>query len=158
MPDWTQRDVESGIDEKASAAKAQVFEQEKAKSLPMVVKESSEVKPFEPVRLQPVISPGIYESEFGTKNNDIIFHFWPPGYHDAERKQTAAPRFSKDFLPKLTKAMGDVFEPHRVSIIDDADMGALFVVAKNWGDSQFVRELSIKACEALHKACGGKPG
>ena len=43
-----------------------------------------------------------------------------------------------------------------VDIEHDPDVGAWFVKAKGWGENQFSRELSIKACEQLHKALGGK--
>ena len=158
MSTWTQRDVETHIDSTVDAPKAKVLDQEKAASLPKVLKEAGEARPFDQVRLQPVISPGIYEAEFGTKGGDLIFHFWPSGYHDAERADRATPRFTNDFHGKLQQAMSETFEEHRVEITLDADMGAFFVVAKFWADSQAPRELCVKACERLHKLCGGLDG
>jgi hypothetical protein len=113
-------------------------------------------KQFKQVRFQPVRSPGIYEAEFGAKGKDLIFHFWPHGYHSADAQSLATPRFSKEFLPRLKTIMSETFGHNRVEIKQDPDVGAIFVKANNWGESQFCRELAIKACEAVHQANGGK--
>lgn len=155
---WTERNLETRTDSTAPAEKAKVLDKEKEKSFPTMMKEANEIRPFDPINLQPVISPGIYEAEFGVKGKDVLFHFWPYGYHTAERRSTASPRFEKNFRSKLKEAMDHSFEAHRVEIIDDADVGALCVIAKNWGDSLFARELCVKACEKLHQLMGGTEG
>ena len=62
------------------------------------------------------------------------------------------------FESSLLKVMGEVFDPKRVTIEHDIDVGALFVRAKGWGEAQFYRDLCIKACEQIHAAMGGEPG
>jgi hypothetical protein len=141
------------------AQKANEYDQAKAEGLPVVTKEAEGgIKPLDPVKFQPVRSPGIFEAEFGVKGKDLIFHFWPDGYHKADRNSLAPPAFKKDFLQRLTKTMVDTFTKERVLIEEDRDMGAFFVKAHGWGENDSYREISIKVCEIFHKAMGGTEG
>src|SRR5687767_9711082 len=108
-------------------------------------------KLIEPVNFQPVRSPGNYEAEFAAKGDDIIFHFWPDGYHDAQNKGKHPPRFKKDFGHHLFVAMSATFGPRRLEIENDDDMGAIFVKATGYGTNQFFRTMAISVCEDLHK-------
>ena len=156
---WLEKEVETNKVGRPDEARTKVLDAERDTGLPVMTKEAdSGVKPFEQVQLQPVKSPGIYEAEFGVKNQDVIFHFWPSGYHAADRRGVAAPQFKKGFEVALKKVMGEVFDPKRVVIEHDQDVGALFVRAKQWGEAQFHRDLCIKACEKLHAEMGGEPG
>jgi hypothetical protein len=156
---WLEKNSETNEVAAPTAARAMVLDEAREQGLPTIKKEADAgVKPFEQVQLQPVKSPGIYEAEFGVKGADVIFHFWPSGYHVAERRGVAAPKFKQGFEATLTKVMGDVFDAKRVVVEQDIDVGALFVRAKGWGDAQFHRDLCIKACEQLHAAMGGEPG
>ena len=134
------------------------LEKAKAENLPLIQKEAEGLRPFDPVEFQPVRSPGIYEAEFGMKEEDIIFHFWPAGYHEAQRERKPEPRFMAGFSVALTVTMGELFEDSRLEIQSDKDMGAIFVKARGWGKNQFARELAIKACEGVHSRMGGQPG
>lgn len=156
---WIEKEAETNKITTADAARTKVLEDEKQASLPFIVKESNEgVRPFSQIELQPVKSPGIYEGEFGVKGNDIIFHFWPSGYHAAERRGVASPKFPPEFEAKLKQAMDGEFEARRVVVEQDRDMGSYFVRAVGWAESQFHRDLCIKACEKLHSLLGGQPG
>lgn len=157
---WLEKNQETEEISPADMAREKVLNLEKETSLPAIRKEAEAgtLALPEPIKFQPVKSPGIYEAEFGVKGKDVIFHFWPFGYHIADASGKVPPRFPKDFLPKLTKIMNETFNVARVEIKDDRDMGALFVKALAWADSQFYRELCVKACQALHDAMGGEPG
>lgn len=155
---WDARD-ESGAVQRLDGKKAADYEKAKAEGLPVVEKEAeSGVRPFESVKFQPVISPGIYEAEFGVKGRDLIFHFWPDGYHKAERNSQRLPTFKKDFLLNLEQTMGDVFGSHRIQVQEDLDVGAIFVQAHGWGENDNVNKVAINACEKFHKAMGGLDG
>ena len=154
---WLEKEVETNKVSRTDEARTKVLDAERDAGLPTMLKESDNgVKPLAQVQLQPVKSPGIYEAEFGVKNADVIFHFWPSGYHAAERRGVAAPKFKQGFEAALRKVMGEVFDPARVVVEHDIDVGALFVRAKQWGEAQFHRDLCIKACEKLHAEMGGE--
>jgi hypothetical protein len=153
---WTEQDHKSKTVIPMTKEREQHLEQEKNSVLPIIQKESEETKPFDPMKFQPVHSPGIYEAEFAVKDKDIIFHFWPWGYHEAERSNKTTPRFPSAFENALKLAMYESFKPDRVSAHSDIDMGSWFVRAKDWGENQFSRELAIKACEKVHKNMGGQ--
>ena len=156
---WLEKNSETNSVAVPNADRAQVLDKSRDEGLPVISKEVDQgQKPFATVQLQPVKSPGIYEAEFGVKNEDVIFHFWPSGYHAAERRNAAAPRFKAGFEDALKKVMGNVFDSKRVMIDHDPDVGAIFVRAKGWANAQFHRDLCIKACEELHAAMGGEPG
>lgn len=153
MP-WTEKDPKSANGtHSATNERAQLLSKTKEEFLPIAAKEaSSGDKGIQTVEFQPVKSPGTYEAEFAVKGEDVIFHFWPWGYHDAERRGETLPRFKKGFQASLAKAMSEAFDSKRVEIQDDPDMGAIFVKASGFGTNQFFRKLSIDACERLHKS------
>jgi hypothetical protein len=154
---WTAQDMQSRNTVGVTADQEKAFEQAKQEALPVVQKEADEgVRPFKPVDFQPVKSPGLYEAEFGVKGEDVIFHFWPWNYHLAEKQGQRPPNFPRSFETYLVQAMGDAFEVRRVEMHKDEDMGAYFVKAKGYASNQFNRELSIRACEKLHKLLGGE--
>lgn len=134
--------------------RARQYDIEKDKGIPIIAKE--EDTPFEQVHPQPVYSPGIYEAEFFTKGRDMIFHFWPHGYHEADDLNKVLPRFPKIFGQVLKDVMGKVLAPTDIEIHDDRDVGAWFVRAKGLADRPFARNLAIEACEGVHKGMGGK--
>ena len=134
--------------------KARVYDSERERSLPVLQKEPGQ-HDLEPLRPQPVISPGIYEAEFMSKGSDIVFHFWPYGYHEADDHDKVPPRFGKNFQPTLTKIMNEGLFPCKVYVSEDKDMGSWFVRAFGLAERPFHRELCVKACEDLHTALGG---
>lgn len=140
----------SDVDE----ARAKEYDAAKEVSLPVITKE--ETKPFEQVNPQPVISPGIYEAEFMTKGPDVLFHFWPHGYHRAEELEKVPPRFPKMFHSVLKETMTKALSPTFLEIEEDRDMGAWFVKAKTLADRPFARDLCVQAMEAVHKGMGGE--
>jgi hypothetical protein len=152
---WTEKLSKDNSDLKVSADRAKELETTKAESVKHL---DSVAKPFEPIRLQPVRSPGLYEAEFGVKGDDIIFHFWPYGYRAAERSGALPPKFKRNFAQVLKDSMDKSFGSNRVALSEDTDVGAWFVLAKGWGINQFNRDLAIKACEAVHKGLGGTEG
>jgi hypothetical protein len=154
--------VEQDSDRKVSTAdsdRAALLDKVKLESHPIIKNEATNGAPdFKPLDFTPVRSPGIFEGEFGSKNFDLIFHFFPYGYGQAHRDGRAAPRFKPDFKSKLERVMGDTFGSTFTEAYDDKDVGALCVKICGWGQHQYMRELSIKACEALHKSLGGEEG
>lgn len=152
MP-WTEKEAQSlNGSQNTSSERTQVLNETREKFLPIAQKEAAAgAKPIQPIDFQPVKSPGNYEAEFAVKGDDVIFHFWPWGYHDAERRGTALPRFQKDFIDKLNMSMAKTFGSHRLQISEDQDMGAFFVKAVGFGTNQFHRKLCIEACENLHQ-------
>src|SRR3954463_8140201 len=107
---WTQKNQEGS----ASVVPPELekeYDQVKKDSLPKVQKEANDgVRPFKTVDFQPVKSPNIYEAEFGVKEEDVIFHFWPWNYHMLERQGHRTPEFPKGFQIKLLEALEDSFE------------------------------------------------
>jgi hypothetical protein len=156
MP-WIVRDTNSNRDSAVDGSvDAKSFENTKSELLPIAHKESlTGAKTIQPIDFQPVKSPGNYEAEFAVKGEDVIFHFWPWGYHEAERRGVALPRFKKNFAEKLNSSMAKTFGQHRIQISEDPDMGAFFVKAVGFGINQFHRELCIEACENLHNEFEG---
>ena len=156
MSTWRERDLETGVEGEASLPRAKELTEAREAALPAIQREAERgKKPFTALAFQPVKSPGLYEGEFGKKEMDVIFHFWPYGYHEADRKSLAAPRFPTNFEKHLTDTMGASFGPHRILVRNDLDMGAFYVRAYGWSEQQFWFDLSVKACQALHKALGG---
>jgi hypothetical protein len=158
MP-WIEKNSETNEVASPNDIRSKTLDHAREEGLPVITKEvEAGTKPFDPIQFQPVKSPGIYDAEFGVKGADVIFHFWPSGYHVAQRRGVVTPRFKQGFELALRRTMGDVFDTNRVFIDEDKDMGALFVKASGWGEAQFHRDLCIKACEKLHAAMGGEPG
>ena len=153
---WTEKDVQTDRVEVADTARSKLLDMVRKEALPTIQREASNGAPeFNPLEFQPVRSPGIYDGEFGSKGDDLIFHFWPYGYNQAASAKQRTPNFKPGFQKMLKFVMGETFGDKRVEIQEDKDVGALFVKALNWGQHQFRRELAIKACEALHGRMGG---
>lgn len=153
MP-WTEKDAQSanGV-HGAEGDRVNILNQTREEYLPLAEKEAaSGAKAVEPIKFQPVMSPGNYEAEFAVKGEDVIFHFWPHGYHDAEKNGTVLPRFKRGFQNFLVSAMAKAFDPRRLQIEEDKDMGAIFVKAIGFAHNEFYRKLAIEACELLHKS------
>lgn len=132
------------------------YDEASAELKPVLEREEQQgAKPIEPLEFQPVRSPGIYEAEFAKKNDDLIFHFWPYGYHTAERAGIATPRFIPEFDTGLRKSFSDVFGAHRIEVNRDEDVGAISIKAFGWGGNDSYRKLAIEACEKTHLALGG---
>jgi hypothetical protein len=158
MPTWQEQETNSRKPIPVTAEKAADLDKAKEEGLPTVIKQAAKGElPVQPVQLQPVRSPGIYEGEFGVKDDDLIFHFWPYGYHDADRKGLATPRFKKDFESTL-KAVAARELRNRAVVEHDQDVGAYFVRGTGWGTSQFHHDIAVKFCQALHTALGGTEG
>lgn len=154
---WIEKEQDSRHITAADTERSALLDKVKKESLPTVKKEAENGAPqFQPLELQHLRSPGIYEGEFGPKNEDLIFHFFPHGYTQAAHEGKRPPNFKPGFKEKLQVVMGETFGHQRVEIKEDKDVCAFFVKAKNWGQHQFMKELAIKACEALHKAMGGE--
>lgn len=149
---WTEKDQNDSA-KSASADRQDLLNAARAEVLPIAQKEAAQGnKGFGPIDFQPVKSPGNYEAEFALKGEDIIFHFWPWGYHDAQDKNRALPRFRKDFSSLLSVSMEKAFgNPNRLQIEEDRDMGAFFVKAIGFAINPFHRNLCIEACENLHQ-------
>lgn len=147
---WT-RKTGSG---EAERLESEAYEAARAEGLPPIEKEKGG-RGFQPVDFQPVRSPGHYEGEFAVKDDDLLFHFWPYGYHLTEKLGNPLPPFKSGFSEKLFAVLEDVFGRGRCDLSHDPDMGAWFARAKGYGVNQFHRELAIRACEKLHFALGG---
>jgi hypothetical protein len=154
---WKQQLVGSGNGEvrETPAELAKVYDAEKETGIPVLRRDAVD-KPFEPISFQPVTSTNIYEAEFGVTGKDVVFHFWPYNFHLHESVNKIPPRFPKHFPAVLKKSMEDTMSPSTVQILDDREMGAWFVRVVNLAEKPFHRELSIKACEAVHSGMGGK--
>ncbi len=151
MDKWREQQTSTRQDLDMSYDRVQELSKARDEVLPVITQESeSGAKPFKRLVFQPVKSPGNYEAEFVVKNDDLVFHFWPSGFHEAERGGLALPRFNKDFETKLQQAMATSFDKPRLDISFDKEMGAWFVLAKSYGTSLFHRNLAISACEKLH--------
>ena len=156
---WMAQDVTTRLPSAVDQAKTDDYEKAKADGLPVIEKEAEGgVKPIEPLRFQPVRSPKIYEAEFAVKGKDLIFHFWPDGYHDAERDGRAKPALKPHFIHNLLETMADVFGSGRIKLEEDRDVGAIFVQVFGWGENDSYRQIAIEACEKFHKAMGGSEG
>ena len=127
------------------------YDSKKESLSPLAAKEAQQDKGIDPIEFQPVKSPGNYEAEFAKKDDDVIFHFWPWGFHDAQDKGTTPPRFKNGFETFLTQVMAEQYGAKRIQLEKDLDMGALFVRAMGASSNQFFREVAIKACELLHQ-------
>lgn len=163
--EWTERETQTRQQLDVSEARARILNEEKRVSLPVFQKESDGAKPFEKVDFQPIKGVGTFEAEFGVKGEDVLYHFWPWGHHEVERKNGVnedgpfaqrLPRFPSDFEKTLSHAMAAAFGQGRCDVKWDPDMNAWFVRANGYGTNQFHRDLCIQAAQILHKAMGGK--
>lgn len=155
--EWTERQMKTGEQMNVDEARARLLNEVKKESLPVVQRESESTKPFEKVEFQPIKGVGTFEAEFGVRGEDVLYHFWPWGYHDADRKDgERLPAFKKDFEKILSQAMAKVFGQGRCDVSYDADIGAWFVRANGFSSNQFFRDLCVEAAKTLHKDMGGK--
>jgi hypothetical protein len=154
---WQAQDPESRKALPVTQQHAKELDTARDEAVPVLEKEAGRGEiPFAPVKLQPVKSPGIYEAEFGVKDGDLIFHFWPYGYGAAKRGGLAAPRFKGNFEKILKDVMERNFGEKRIKGEYVQEEGSWYVRAIGWGNSQFWYDLSVKACEQLHFALGGE--
>lgn len=154
---WLEKNQTTQQITNADEKRAQDLEGEKGVSLPVIAKESERgTTLFNEIKFQPVIGTGIFEGEFAVKGNDVIFHFWPHGYHVADSSNRPVPAFKPGFKEALKSAAEKAFGKNRIEMKDDRDIGALFLRAIGWADSQFHRQVSITMCESLFKALGGE--
>ena len=159
---WVEQKTETRENIEVSEAKAKLLN-EVRKDLPVVQKEADGgVRPFEALKLQPILGSQTFEAEFGIKGDDVIFHFWPWGYHETERKNgdntdgplaQRLPKFLPDFEKKLSVSMISVFK--RAEISKDEDIGAIFVRIPGGAEFQFHRDMCVKAASELHVSLGG---
>lgn len=150
---WLEKDQQTKEIRRKSSKE---LDETRESSLPIVSKEADiGAPPFEPIKFSPVIGTDIFEGEFAVKNEDVIFHFWPHGYHAADAAGRTTPSFKKGFPETLKVVFEKEFGKGRIEIQDDRDMGALFVRATGWAANQFHREISVKALRELFVAMGG---
>lgn len=154
---WKEIETKTGKTVSLNGDKLQKLEDEKRVSAPVLQKEAENNKPFQPVHFQEIRGTGIFEAEFGVKGRDLIFHFWPDGYHHGERSGTTHPDFKKGFKANLQKALEDEFGKGRTSVESDPDMGAMFAKAFGVSDDLFLRKRAIQVCTELYKSLGGTP-
>src|SRR5512140_1056144 len=149
---WIEQEHQSRQRLPVTQARALERDKTKEEELPRIADEAERgMKPVEPIKFQPVHSPGLFEAEFamrevwseGGVGKDVIFHFWPWGLHTADVSGKARPAFKKGFAETLKQ----VFEKHYVSveIRDDRDMGAYFVRLRGVGGQQFWFKLAVNA-------------
>lgn len=154
---WLEQENETRKQHEVSKDRAVVLDQARDETLPVIQKEAAQGEvPFDPLKFQPVRSPGNYEAEFAKRGEDVIFHFWPYGYHEADRRGIATPKFKPEFLLNLRVVMISAYGAQRVEVSEDRDMGAWFVKAHGWGAQQFWFDLACEACRKLHHSLGGE--
>lgn len=156
--EWTEQQTKTKESMQVDEARARLLSEVRQTSLPVVQKEADGgVRPFESVDFQPIKGVHTFEAEFGVKGDDVIYHVWPWGYHEADRKDgERLPVFKKDFEQVLSQSMAKAFGQGRCDITFDGDIGAWFVKANGFGTNQFYRDVCIEAAQVLHKAMGGK--
>ena len=154
---WIEQEHESRKKLNVTPDRVAVLDALKEATLPIIKKEAlSGDRAIEPLHFQPVHSPGIFEAEFAKKGNDLVFHFWPWGFIQAERSGKIRPAFPIEFLATLRHTMITHFGTSNVELNDDRDVGAYSVIVRSFGARQFWHELSVKAVTDLHKAMGGE--
>lgn len=154
---WVEQETQERKQLQVTPEREKQLDEVKNEVHPAIVREAAQGdKPFEPIRFQPVKSPGLFEAEFAKKESDLVFHFWPWGLHAADRGDQPRPPFTKDFRPQLTCALHDVFDSNKVTIKEDRDMAAIFVKVEGYGMKQFWFDLAHKVVTNLHLRLGGE--
>lgn len=154
---WVEQELKDRKRLAVSPERAALLNETKKEVHPIIVQEAARGdKPFEPLKFQPVKSPGLFEAEFAKKESDLIFHFWPWGLHDADRNGTPRPPFSVQFRNYMPLALYEIFDKKFVEIIEDRDMGSFYVKVKGFGGKQFWFDLCVKAVTGLHHRLGGE--
>lgn len=155
----------SWIEQELKDRKKLVVTEERSKTLdsikaevhPIIVNEAAQgTKPFEPLKFQPVRSPGHFEAEFAKKGSDVIFHFWPWGLHEAERNNQPRPPFDKSFRVHMHGALYEFYDSKLVVVEEDRDMGSFFAKVIGAGTKQFWFDMAIKCLTNLHYRTGGE--
>ena len=155
---WHEQLSETRQKEQVGPSKALEFDKVKAEIHPVITKEADAgIRPFQQLKFQPVIGHGIFEAEFATKADDIIFHVWPFGYRSKEREGKPLPKFSSTSEDLLTKALQKSFAANRVELIFDKDMGSYFVKALGYAKSLDPNLLAIDVCREFYRLSGGQP-
>ncbi len=155
--EWVEQASTTRENIKVSVDKAKSLN-ETRKDLPVIQEEAAKgVRPFQSVAFQPIQGVNTFEAEFTAKGDDLIFHFWPWGYHGADRAGSPRlPTFPKTFESVLKDVFAKTF-PHSPTIEReyDADVGAWFVRVVNGATNHFHFQLCVKAASDLHVALGG---
>jgi hypothetical protein len=154
--DWQKRVTGEKQDVLVDSESAAAYEQAKAEKLPVIEREATGVRPFEQLKFQPVTAHGFFDAEFAEKGEDIVFHFWPYGFHKAQRSGSKSPAFPKDFQEKLRKAMRKSFADNRVVVDEDKDMGSFFVKAVGYTKALSPFKLATDVCKELYVLMGGE--
>lgn len=154
---WVEQELKNRKPIDVSRERERVLDATKREVHPIIIQEASQGdRPFEPIKFQPVKSPGLFEAEFAKKEADLIFHFWPWGLHEADRNGTPRPPFTAKFRYELQSVMDQTFDKRFVKIDEDRDMGSMFVKIAGAGAKQFWHDLGVKAVTLLHQRLGGE--
>jgi hypothetical protein len=156
MSGWTERETESRKEKEVSPQKAAELDAARDKDLPVIQKEAAGAKLFDQIKFQPVRAYGYFDAEFAVKDGNIIFHFWPHGFHEAQQVGKRIPDFPVAFESKLNQAMSHAFTRNRVEVREDRDMGAYFVKATGYGSSISPFEMAVGACQRLYRSLSGE--
>jgi len=111
---------------------------------------STTAKIIEPIQFQPVKAPGHYEAETAVRGQDVIFHIWPWGYHQAVAEEARPPSFRPKFQDWISTAFLSEYPDANIFIDYDADMGSFFVKIHGVGVSQFWMKRAIQCLENLY--------
>jgi hypothetical protein len=153
---WNEHEMQSRKPLDVNATREKLLNEVKKESLPIIVKEAdSGNKTVVPIKFQPVQSPGIFEAEFGVKDGDLIYHFWPWGLHAADKSSRGRPAFKVGFGKALAEVMTASYKG-RATIEEDRDMGSWFVKVVDGGKNQFFHKLAVNTVTSLHHKMGGK--
>lgn len=154
---WVEQELKNRKKLVVSPERAETLNGAKKEVHPIIVKEASQGdKPVEPLRFQPVKSPGLFEAEFAKRGADLIFHFWPWGLHEADRTGQPRPPFSATFRSVMPAVLYKHFGTRFVHITEDRDMGSFFVKVDGYGAKQFFHDLAVKAVTEIHHKLGGE--
>lgn len=152
---WIEQEHQSRKKLTVTDEKQALLDKVKAETLPTIRQEASKGdKSVAPIRFQEVKSPGLFEAEFGLKEDDLIFHFWPWGLHIAERNGQPRPAFMPGFREALLAAVTATYSAG-VDLQEDRDMGAFSVRVLGAGKKQFWYDLALRTVKDVHKRLGG---
>lgn len=152
---WSQVTKDSNKITPADSKLAKEWEIEKQISSGEIQKESENSKGFKPIRFQDFRAIGLFEGEFGEKGRDVIFHFWPDKFHENSRTNKSSTPLSKTFLTALDKATTEAIGKGRFEVVEDKDMGAVFMKIHGLKDDIFWKERCVELCKSLYLLLGG---
>lgn len=145
-----------------SGSKKVEYDKESSEGIPKIMKEWETVdkglggKPIDPIHFQEVLGPKIFEGEYGVRGEDIIFHLWPYGYHQAMDDNKFPPKFHKNFKGQLVVSVAKVFPTNKVELENHIQrMGSLYVCIYGGASGMFHDQKCIEFCEDLYKELGG---